>query len=644
SSDNFELSNRYISFSSDGQHLIEVSANTMEVAKWSIPDGTLADSYVLDYEKSTELYLSTDGNFTAFFENDKLKISDNFEKALFKEFSIPNHGKISLVKFSRSNDKFIYGDLSDTLRIVDIANGDVVYSRKGNFYSVNYNSYLDPNFTLSADFNYIGIGSKIYEVASDTIIREMEYYRTKPGNEPRFFLKHINPAEDIYSYFFTATGGCGWGMPTTFIVVANVKNDGISETVSSTIPRFSTAFVDPNNLGSDIVLKHSYDGGLLAAGRDSSEFKNDDSSDNNSALYEIFDTKTSENIGSVNFKPDFSPDNKNIIRLENGAIVVYDFFANPTGKIIKPEDMTIVSYDVVDEQLLLLEHLISYGIYDYLNDKMLFACNCSEPVLIEKGKKYLCKSDNHIEIYDTYSGEKTDDYEFQNIKVPEGYEILTQSDDYSTVVFASSHNTKQTPKMIVYDLIKDEVKYNNDEFFLRHPEYRSRFQLNPNNKVLIERYYDFMGDRLQDYVIFYNAETGEKICSYACSKNKYTISDNFEYFSDYDCPYGFKHNRLCEEVIYLAVEESYSQEAQSAKTFPNPAKDEIRIELPEQLFGKTLTLTISDMLGHRIQSYTDVMNSVDGLSVDVSGLNTGIYLLTAEADGKIVRSRFVVLR
>jgi hypothetical protein len=66
--------------------------------------------------------------------------------------------------------------------------------------------------------------------------------------------------------------------------------------------------------------------------------------------------------------------------------------------------------------------------------------------------------------------------------------------------------------------------------------------------------------------------------------------------------------------------------------------------LPESFNGFYLSVTISDILGRQIKNINDMMTSENSLIVDISGLNTGIYMLSAEAGGKIVRSRFVVAR
>jgi len=76
------------------------------------------------------------------------------------------------------------------------------------------------------------------------------------------------------------------------------------------------------------------------------------------------------------------------------------------------------------------------------------------------------------------------------------------------------------------------------------------------------------------------------------------------------------------------------------KIYPNPAENFITVELPREEQGG-IKVTISDISGRIICSGNYIEHP---LKVDVSNFDSGIYILTTELPGRILRGRFVVSR
>ena len=77
--------------------------------------------------------------------------------------------------------------------------------------------------------------------------------------------------------------------------------------------------------------------------------------------------------------------------------------------------------------------------------------------------------------------------------------------------------------------------------------------------------------------------------------------------------------------------------------YPLPANEFITIENSDEFFGKTL-LKVSDIEGKLIISREIVLNPGEKFKLDVSGLNTGTYMLQMEAGGKIFVGKITIER
>jgi endonuclease I len=81
-------------------------------------------------------------------------------------------------------------------------------------------------------------------------------------------------------------------------------------------------------------------------------------------------------------------------------------------------------------------------------------------------------------------------------------------------------------------------------------------------------------------------------------------------------------------------------EKETMKIYPNPAEDMITIE-PGENISTDILLTITDISGRIV--LRKVYNEIP-LKVDLKGLSDGLYLVSAESDGKIFRSKIVISR
>ena len=91
-----------------------------------------------------------------------------------------------------------------------------------------------------------------------------------------------------------------------------------------------------------------------------------------------------------------------------------------------------------------------------------------------------------------------------------------------------------------------------------------------------------------------------------------------------------------EEACATTLEDGIEELASSLRIFPNPANDRLYVETltPTQTQTQTLTVEIYDAFG-RLQS---TVNGQQSLSIDVSGLNAGIYIIKINSnEGNIVK-------
>lgn len=92
--------------------------------------------------------------------------------------------------------------------------------------------------------------------------------------------------------------------------------------------------------------------------------------------------------------------------------------------------------------------------------------------------------------------------------------------------------------------------------------------------------------------------------------------------------------------------EDMSQPAEELTLFPNPASGEIYVRLPQEILDKGCLLSILDMYGRQLMTYSyDSGEAVDGtVSIDVANLINGQYICSVIADNKLYKSRFTITK
>jgi hypothetical protein len=80
-----------------------------------------------------------------------------------------------------------------------------------------------------------------------------------------------------------------------------------------------------------------------------------------------------------------------------------------------------------------------------------------------------------------------------------------------------------------------------------------------------------------------------------------------------------------------------SNQSGSINVFPNPTKSQMTVDLPEKGFE---SLTISNIEG-KVLSQTSIFTDLTSKTIDCDALPSGLYIITAKGQGKILNSRFV---
>ena len=75
---------------------------------------------------------------------------------------------------------------------------------------------------------------------------------------------------------------------------------------------------------------------------------------------------------------------------------------------------------------------------------------------------------------------------------------------------------------------------------------------------------------------------------------------------------------------------------------PNPSSDFIKIEFPFK-FNTKILLQVSDLLG-KVYLDKTISDNSSNTNLDISALQNGFYILTAQAENQIVTTRFVKFR
>lgn len=143
-----------------------------------------------------------------------------------------------------------------------------------------------------------------------------------------------------------------------------------------------------------------------------------------------------------------------------------------------------------------------------------------------------------------------------------------------------------------------------------------------------------------DYIPFEN--NGDIITGFyenVRSYNEHTVNDTF---ANIDPTYVFNVGKAAVGALQhfavansiLATHEVASNLLEEVKIYPNPAKDILNVELPNEI--KKFNLEITDLSGRL------VVNKDNETKVNISGLANGAYLCTIKANDKIAVRKIII--
>ena len=123
------------------------------------------------------------------------------------------------------------------------------------------------------------------------------------------------------------------------------------------------------------------------------------------------------------------------------------------------------------------------------------------------------------------------------------------------------------------------------------------------------------------------------------SQNEHTANDTF---ANVDPTYVFKVGKAAVGALQhfavatsvLATHETSSNLLENIKIYPNPAKDILNLEIPEEI--KNFSFEIKDMSGRLISAHENETN------INVSKLSNGVYLCTVKSDGETVTKKVII--
>lgn len=79
---------------------------------------------------------------------------------------------------------------------------------------------------------------------------------------------------------------------------------------------------------------------------------------------------------------------------------------------------------------------------------------------------------------------------------------------------------------------------------------------------------------------------------------------------------------------------------ESLQLFPNPANDQLNIQLPSRFSGKKATVQISDYLGRDVLT-TEKQKAAGNLTLDISSLSKGVYLVKVTSENQVLTTKLV---
>jgi hypothetical protein len=120
-------------------------------------------------------------------------------------------------------------------------------------------------------------------------------------------------------------------------------------------------------------------------------------------------------------------------------------------------------------------------------------------------------------------------------------------------------------------------------------------------------------------------------------------SDTVKNIPNFISPSCFANFRLgplkgspCDTIVSGINEEKVGK----LKVYPNPARDFLNVEFPSP-YGKPYNIQIIDAMGQVVYASTLASEGAN-LSLSELKINTGLYLLQAQREGKLYYKRFLI--
>jgi serine protease AprX len=113
------------------------------------------------------------------------------------------------------------------------------------------------------------------------------------------------------------------------------------------------------------------------------------------------------------------------------------------------------------------------------------------------------------------------------------------------------------------------------------------------------------------------------------SASHYSAPDSFT-------GYGIPDFKRASDLIMFAANLSNMADNSPMYLYPNPVSGEVNLVIPKKYAGKSANIRLYDLPGKLIYQENLIISSqVNGLLLDTSNLNEGMYLLKVMIDGKI---------
>lgn len=235
--------------------------------------------------------------------------------------------------------------------------------------------------------------------------------------------------------------------------------------------------------------------------------------------------------------------------------------------------------------------------------------------------KDLLPSDNHFYVEIKSVNGLTDDYAYNN-RYHSTFDLPDIQPNSLSIEFKTNNNPYESSYKLL-DEFGQEVQ-GASQLMTANTVYLDNYELDGCYKLVVQ---DFGGDGLQWW-----ANTGQGAGYVRIKNSAGSILKNFQ--TDFGS--GFEYSFSTRPANYVSVpENAFSKEI---KVFPNPAHE--KVSITGTGLDKNCEIQINDLLGRNI--VLPVSYNQSGLSLDVSVLKAGVYLLTIKQEGRTAIKKLVI--